>query len=215
MYFKQVNKFNDDTIRLMTLIVALKSKNGIVLAGDKRNYDPKTTGYDDKATKVFRINDRVAIGGSGDRFNCKEIIDAILAEPKIKTMDIEEVKDLMSQKAKDKQAEWLNAHKDNMVMVAAGLIPSPQFGFILVGFSKDNRSKMYSIINNSLTPLLIDDNHCQVGWVDISKYLFLKNYKEDMTLEGMSDLAKLAIEGTSEVLTAVSKDMDLIKIAVL
>ncbi len=196
----------------MTLIVALKSKHGAVLAGDKRNLNPQTLSKDDTATKVFRLNDKAAIGGSGNRFDCKEIIDAMLAEPGIKNLNLEQVKDLLLKKTREKQTEWLDASPMNAAMVQAGVTPPPQFGFILIGLSDSNISKMYELSSNDINPKIIDDNHCQLGWVDVSKYLFLTMYREAMTLEEMSNLAKMAIEGTNLVSVAVSKDMDIIKI---
>jgi hypothetical protein len=50
----------------MTLIVALKAPNGIILAGDARVHYPKTGFYLDAMKKIFTYNDLLAIGCLGN-----------------------------------------------------------------------------------------------------------------------------------------------------
>lgn len=198
----------------MTLIVALKSKKGIVLAGDKRNYDSKTTSYDNNAIKVFKINDKVAIAGGGDGFDCREIINTMLANPNITKMKFNDVENLMYNTARDKQAEWINKNPNNPLLITVGMVAKPQFGFLLVGLTKENEPIISSLTDSTLVPRLIPDNHCQIGIVDVAKYIFIEEYREDMTVNELSQLASKTIKATSKISTAVSEELDLIKIEI-
>lgn len=198
----------------MTLVVALKSKNGVVLAGDRRRYDPQNTSYNDDAVKVFRLNDKVAIGGGGDGFDCKEVINTMLANPDITKMKLDDIKDLMYHMARNKQAEWYNKNTNNPLLIAFGAVAKPQFGFLLAGFSENNQPMIYSFTNTNLIPRLIPDNYCQIGIVDVAKYIFMEEYKENMTVKELSQLASKAIKATAKISTAVSETLDLIKIEV-
>ncbi len=198
----------------MTLVVALKSKSGVVLAGDKRNYDPRTTCHNDNAIKVFKLNDKAAIAGGGDGFDCKEIIDTMLANPDITNMKFDDIKDLMYNTARNKQAEWANKNTNNSVLIVLGMVAKPQFGFLLVGLSEKNEPMICSFADTNLVPRLILDNYCQIGIVDVAKYIFIEEYRKNMTIEKLSQLASKAIKATAKISTAVSEVSDLIKIEI-
>jgi 20S proteasome alpha/beta subunit len=198
-------------MKLMTLIVTLKSDKGIVLAGDKRSYEGTASqGYIDTATKILRLNDKVAIGGAGDGFESKEIINTLKDHPKIAGMNVEEVRKLLFDKTRERQAQWYT--RDNMKLMQLGIVNTPSYGFILVGYNAENEAKIYGLTYASNSIYEIPENYTELGIIDVAKYLFLENYKETFDLDEMADLAKLSIEATNKISLSVSKVFDLIKI---
>ncbi|MBI4096570.1 MAG: hypothetical protein HY425_02525 [Candidatus Levybacteria bacterium] len=201
-----------DTIQPMTLIVALKSKHGVVLAGDKRNYlQNATLSYDDNAVKVVKLNEKTAIGGGGEGYDCKVVIDELVADSAIKNMDVEEVKELMFTKARVKQKEWVDK-KENSYLIPFGVVQAPQFCFILVGLTKNNEPRIYTLSNSNLEPRLIPIEHCEIGICEVAKYIFSKKCKSNMILEQLAKLASFSIKETGSMSTGVSPSFDLIKI---
>lgn len=199
----------------MTLIIGTFSKHGIVLVGDKRTYNPTTTTYDDNAIKVFKLNDKVALGGAGNGFDCKAIIDDMVANPKLKEMDIEEATNLLLTTARAKQAELINASPDNPLLIALGRVIKPEFGFIILGFNDKQEPKMYCLTDNSIVSRPITENYLPMGIVDISKYIFSKEYSENMTIKQLGELAIRCIKETNKISLAVSNICDVIKIKLL
>lgn len=196
----------------MTLIVALKSKHGVVIAGDKRASDVNPTlTYNDFAVKIYRLNKRVAIGGAGSNYDCTLIIDEMLKETKIKDMDVEEIKKLLFDKARTKQAEWYQ-HPGNSYLIKLRVVEPPAFGFLLVGIDNDNKPKIYAFSHSDkeVQPLLRD--YFPLGYCDISEYIFRQKYKDTMTIDELSELATYSIIESSKISAGVSKNFDLIKI---
>ncbi len=196
----------------MTLVIGIKSKHGIVIVGDRRNYNPVNASYDDTAVKVFKLNDKVAIAGAGNRFDCLEVIDEMITNPKIKEMSLEEIKDLMFITARSKQAEMINKSAENPLLILKGVVEVPLFAFILVGIADKNEPKIYSLSHNNLVPLLIKDNYIALGITDIAKYLLMKEYKDDMTLSQLEELATRSVKETSKISLGVNDICDVIKI---
>lgn len=195
----------------MTLIVALKSEGGIVLAGDKRAHTGNASlSYNDNNTKVFKLNDRVAIAGAGDGFDARLVIDELLKHPMVQTLDLDEIADLAYKISYEKQAAL---YKENEVLFKVGLKAPMKFGFLLVGFDKAGKSKIYSIMDSKLTPREITQNSCAIGVPLIAEYIFSKELKKNLTLNALADLAVKSIAETSNLVTAVSPSFDVIKIS--
>jgi proteasome beta subunit len=67
-----------DETEPLTTILAIKCPNGIVLASDSQATEGKmkTLGV----TKIFLLNDFIALGGSGDAYNIRLFMDAVKQE---------------------------------------------------------------------------------------------------------------------------------------
>jgi len=196
----------------MTLVLAIKSENSVVLASDKRSFDIGTPSlhYNDNAIKIFQINDIVAVGGAGDGYDCKLIVDLVLAEKKISKMSFEDVLSLLSDKARQKQAEWYT--EENKMLMKLGVIQKPQYGFLMVGIGYDKKTKIFSFSDTDHTPHEVFEQFCSIGITDICNYIFSEEYNEKMTLDDIKKLATKGIEGTAKISTAVSNKFDLIEI---
>jgi 20S proteasome alpha/beta subunit len=190
----------------MTLIVALKSEHGVVLAGDKRNdYGNETLTYDDNATKIFEINSKVAIGGAGNGYDSKAIIDELLTYPDLQDMDVIQVKTLLIKSARSKQAEWFTP--ENEELIEKKQVLPPEFGFIIAGCTHEGQFKVYtfSSYNHSAQE---EEKSSELGVTDIARYLISKQYKNTMTLAELKALVTSSIEETATISNAVSKTFD-------
>lgn len=196
----------------MTLIVCVKSNDGIVVAGDKRSSTGDSlNSFNDNAEKVFKINERVCIAGAGDGYDSKAVIEEIKRLPQIENKDVDEVKDLLYNLARNRQSQWYSTQ--NMTLIGARVIQNtPQFGFLIVGYTHLDQPKVYSFSYSDTHPTEIYDYYSQIGITEISQYLLSKLYRDDMGVQDIAKLASLVITETSRLSTAVSDDMDIIKI---
>lgn len=197
----------ESKIDFMTLIVALKSKNGIVLAGDKRSSYPKNI-YDDTVIKLHKFNDKVAVGAAGDRFDCIGVIEEMAKNKKIDKMSLEEIKDLLFKSARELQAKLIASNSFNPILKP--ILELPEFYFILAGISEEGIPEIYTFLNINLAPQKCLDNQQELGEVLVAKYIFNQKYREDMTIDELIELAKYEIVETSKISNAVSSDCNVI-----
>lgn len=196
----------------MTVIVAIKSDHGAVLAGDKRAHTgDNNLAYHDHATKVFQLNKHVSIGGAGDGYDAQLVIDELIKHKQIQSLDVDEVKDLAYQIATKKQAELYLG--DNGFLMAFRAKAPLFFGFLIVGLTKSGEPKIYSITHDKLTPREITENYCAIGVPLLAEYICSKELKKNATLKDLENLAIKSIQETSSRVTAVSPTYDVIPVS--
>lgn len=200
------------TILSMTLIVALECDEGIVLAGDKREHggnDNHT--FNDVATKITQLNDKVAIGCAGDGYDAQIVVDALLRMPSITTLDVSEVASIAYNIATDLQIKLLTDAQTGKLL-PMGYKTLPKYGLFVVGYQKTGEPKVYSLTNTNTHPNEIKIGYAGIGVPIIAEYIFSKEYKKDLTLEDLGELARKSIIETSTISSAVSPICDLIKV---
>lgn len=194
----------------MTLIVSLKCKDGIVIAGDKRSvFEDELHSYRDDAVKVFKINNRVAIAAAGDGGDAKPIVDQVLSLD-FSGKDVNDICEDVRRIVVTEYQQW--GSTTNLLLANIGALKRPNYGFIIAGYSKDGKAKIFIINTKNIRIVEELENYRSDGIREVAQYLFHKNYKQNGKLDDLIALAKLAIEETSEVSYAVSKTCDIFTI---
>lgn len=197
-------------IPLMTLIVALKGKDGIVLAGDKRSiYEDALHSYKDTTDKVFQLNDYVGMIASGDGDSVKPIVDEILSLKL--TGDVVSVSRTVVDIAIKHQAQYFWGN--NLILVNAGRLKPPNFALIVAGFTFAKEQKFFYFNTNTLKLIEMNDNYYPEGVTDIAKYILSREYKKGMSISKLKLLAQKVIRETSKQSWAVSKEPDILSLA--
>jgi ATP-dependent protease HslVU (ClpYQ) peptidase subunit len=179
-------KDSPDILPLMTLIVCLKNKNGVVMAGDRRAIYPDTLSYTDITTKVTRINKSVILGAAGNSFDCEPLIESVKKQSQ--KLSVEEVVNLIKKLADEKHKEWYT--DVNLLLIY----------------------QVFSITHDKLIPDKVIANHCEMGITTIANYLCSIEDIDKMNLKEMRALAKKTIVETSRVIAAVSKKVDVLSV---
>lgn len=193
----------------MTLIVCLKNAEGIILAGDKRAvHEDSLHSYNDKNIKVFKINERVGIAAAGDADDVKPVLTKILSTD-YSAMDIEEVANNLYTAVIEYQSNFIS--KMNPLLKQLGYQQVPNYVFIIAGYTHKGEQRIYSL-NTQDIRLTQRETPYQEGITEVARQVFVKEYKQDMTLTELQKLAEQAIQKTSEQSYAVSSCSDFVTI---
>lgn len=182
----------------MTLVVALKSKQGLVMATDSRVTigDPRgVTAMNDTANKLVQLNDYCALGISGSAELANTLIDQWLSEkPHVKKLDIDKVVVDACKNFRNKYDEWFRGLE---------LEKRPPVHMIMVGLKDQGNDNwlprtylMASQMNFAVQ--LATDGCMLVGVVQYAIYLKHRFYDPSM---GINQATKLAVYLIAETAT--------------
>lgn len=194
----------------MTLLVALKGKNGLALAADSRGTfgDPRgVTAQNDSQEKAHILAPHVAVllAGSGE---VGTLIVRKAAEL-IKQEQVDGATDVMErlrQTARDSYQSWfpslppIPAPQSVLSGQAAG---RPDLAFVVAGYElgqqgEATEAKLYQLVSGTdFSPMLHDYGFAVCGVAQYALYLLNRLYEPDRTVQELTPLAAYVITETA------------------
>lgn len=170
----------------MTLVIGIKSKDGIVIASDSQATGELTS--NDKVQKIFPIGTNSAIGISGDGGLATFFLDQIKEELNY-SQGISHLAEEIRQKGKAKFNDFFEH-----------LSPEkrPRLSFILIGFSKENNTEIYKLeSNDNFVPRKSIVGYECIGIPYIADYILAGLYDPEVKMNGAEKMAVFCIEETA------------------
>ena len=189
----------------MTLLVALKGKDGLVLAADSRGTfgDPRgVTAQNDTMQKAHILSEHVAVLAAGSGEVGALIID--ISKKEIKQNNIDSATSVM-EKFRDivrkQYNEWFPTVppiQSAALMQSGQVAVRPGLEFLIGGYEKDNTSRLYGLSSmTDFSPMLHDYGFAIKGIAQYALYLLNRLYSKDMTLRSAIELAAYCISETA------------------
>jgi 20S proteasome alpha/beta subunit len=190
----------------MTLLVALRGKDGIVAATDSRGTfgDPRgVTAQNDSQQKAHIVAPHAAvlIAGAGELGT--QLISEISATAHSRKIDgVSNVLDLARQTARKRYAEWF-PHLPPAVVPGTPAIARPDLQFVVVGYDPDEsgnytQPRLYSSGSAlDFPPSLHEYGFVLSGIAQYALYLLNRLYEADRTLADLQSLAVYVITETA------------------
>ncbi len=172
----------------MTLIIALKSKDGVVVASDSKASAEITS--NDTVKKVFSLDDHNAVGIAGDGGLATFFLDQIKEKLDYRT-GVSDLADQIRIKGKEKFNDFFEH-----------LTPDkrPSLALILVGYTKDPEPKpeIYKLdsTDNFVPRKAVTGFEC-IGVPYIAEYLLNRIYDPEINIKPAEELGVLCIQETS------------------
>lgn len=181
-----------------TTTVGIVCKDGVVLAADRRG-TLGTMVVTRTATKIFKIEDHLALAGAGEIGDILSLVRTLKAEAKL-------------YRAKAGKEMSVKALATITSSILHGTRYLPYFGWFLIG-GYDRKPRIYSIdMGGGVT----EDNYASAGsGMEFAYGVLEDSYREDMTLEDAIRLAVRALKaalkrdiftGDSIMVVAVTKE---------
>lgn len=161
----------------MTLIIACKCKDGIVIASDSQATLGSSAGpiKKKKLDKIFQISNGILLGGAGDILIIQKIrkqIDLIPQEIK-DSGKLDQIKDILCNEIVHQlRKSMLNKFRD-LYGEVRGEKETPNANFILAGYSATGVPTIYLITNDGLDEE--EDDYCAIGIGDAFAQIMLKD----------------------------------------
>lgn len=200
----------------MSLILAIKGTDGIVLASDSRTINGDLT-YSDNANKTFPVNKHVAIALAGD---IDYILPTVLKFQQDNTDDnvgVTEIADKFVTTIVDQVNYWDKYAITNPVILKFANQNSPMFGAIITGYDKENdnytKQRIYFYHFGLLAPQEVQlPFKCQ-GVEDLANNLIPKLCSTPKNLDELSEIAEGVIKDTSAVHVGVGGKINIVKLS--
>jgi len=190
----------------MTLLVALRGKDGIVAAADSRGTfgDPRgVTAQNDSQQKVHLVSAHAALLLAGSGELGMQLVTEISATAKQQAIDgVTPVMQLVRQTAHQRYVEWFPQLPPAIPPGMAG-IARPELAFIVVGYDQDAGGqytipKLYQLISPlDFPPMLHDYGFAITGVAQYALYLLNRLYEPDRSLKDLLALAVYVITETA------------------
>lgn len=167
-----VTYFEIKDVYVMSVILAVKTKNTIILAGDKRGSDKAGNTLKNDLIKVNAINNHLAIASAGS----KQIGDGILLD--INKMNNKEYLFV------DDIVDYIKVFYKRLVEKDLKYLMSQPASFLIGGLKKDKTIGLYRIDNHSGQPNI---NEIEIPFMivppddvnmDMASKIFIRNFKE-------------------------------------
>ena len=170
----------------MTLVIALKAKDGVVLASDSRASSTITS--NDTVQKIFKLGDHSAIGIAGDGGLALYFLDQIKGGLNHGTgiSDLAEQVRIAGKKTFNDFFEHLIPEK------------RPPLSLLLIGYTLDHKPEMYTLQSgdNFVPRKGVTGFEC-IGIPYIADYLLNRLYELDIKTEAGAEMCVLCIQETS------------------
>lgn len=171
----------------MTLVIGIKTKDGIVIASDSQATSDLTS--NDKVQKIFPIGYNSAIGMSGDGGLATYFLDQIKEELNY-SQGILHLAEEIRQKGKAKFNDFFEH-----------LSPEkrPGLSLILIGYSKEGNSEIYRLESkDNFVPRKCMVGYQCIGVPYIADYILTGLYEAtEVKMNGAAEMAVLCIEETA------------------
>ncbi|MBW7956043.1 hypothetical protein H3C66_04905 [Patescibacteria group bacterium] len=194
----------------MSLIIAAKNDEGIVVLGDKRaltTFEPDYF-YSDTNEKILKINEKVAIGAAGfasDAFPIlKEVKNSKLSG------DIEEVADKICSIVTEYHSRFKTTKFQKNV--EQHLSKEPEYVFIVAGYTKEGIAKIYDIYSSNIRKIESITPFSVQGIKTVAQMKLILGMPLPEGLTELEELCEDAMKQTSKMSFAVSPQFDKIVI---
>lgn len=181
----------------MSLIVAIPTSAGIVMAGDCRSVTSGGVLYTDTTQKVFKLSNKVLIGATGNNRFDKAVINKLLARTDA-TSDISEI------------GEWVRDIAIAEYKQQSELNPKHEKGtdqFLLTGYEEGNGKIISCYAGNSFAPVEWDTQlFAYSGTTFLAQFLLNMLYRDSISLEEAKFLSVFVICASASLLTVVSAE---------
>jgi 20S proteasome alpha/beta subunit len=170
----------------MTLVVGIIAKDGIVLASDSRMTSGITS--NDTIQKIFKLNERSAVGVSGDGTLGIHFLEVITDELTFEKGILNLVEQIRV-KGKEKFDDYFGHQppKDR-----------PILRFLIAGYTKDNKPKLYELSSNdNFVPRPSSTGFDCMGIPYFAEYLLNRFYESEINVKQAQILAAFCVQETS------------------
>jgi len=191
----------------MTLLVALRGKDGIVAAADSRGTfgDPRgVTAQNDSQQKVHRVAPHVAVLLSGSGELVTQLVTEISSIAKQQSIDgATQVMQLVRQVARTRYAEWFPHLPPAVPPGVMGAMGRPELAFLIAGYDAEANGKftvprLYQCISVlDFPPTLHEYGFALSGVAQYALYLLNRLYEPDRSLKDLLALAVYVITETA------------------
>lgn len=189
----------------MTLLAALKGKDGFVLAADSRGTfgDPRgVTAQNDNMQKAHILTPKVAAltAGSGELGSL--VIDSVKKKLTAqKTEGVTAVLETLRATARENYHQWFSSIPPVQApaLVMTGQAPArPDLLFTIAGYELDGTPRLYTLVSQlDFPPMLHDYGYALQGVAQYALYLLNRLYESDRTVEELAALAVYVITETA------------------
>ncbi len=170
----------------MTLVISIKSKDGIIIASDSQATSDLTS--NDKVQKIFPLGNSSAVGVSGDGGLATFFLDQI--------KDTLNYSQGISNLAEDLRIKGKAKFNDFFEHLPPK--QRPPLSFILVGYSKEGNAEIYKLRSeDNFVPRKCVVGYECIGVPYIADYILAGIYEVDVKMNGAAKMAVLCIEETA------------------
>ena len=190
----------------MTLIVALRGKDGIVAAADSRGTfgDPRgVTAQNDSQQKVHIVSGHVALLMSGPgELGAQLIADIVQIIQAQGTDGATNVMAIVRATARQRYAEWF-PHLPVAVLPGVPQMARPDLALIVAGYDADGAGayklpRLYQTVSAlDFPPMLHEYGFALAGVAQYALYLLNRLYEPDRSLSDLASLAVYVIKETA------------------
>jgi len=170
----------------MTLVIGLKTKDGVVIASDSRASSEITS--NDNVQKIFKLGDHSAIGISGDGRLAMYFLDQIKPNLNHGT-GISDLAEQVRKIGKEKFNDFFEH-----------LLPEkrPKLTLILAGYTPEGKPELYTLRSeDNFVPRKCVVGYECIGVPYIADYILTGLYETEVKMEGAAEMAVLCIQETS------------------
>jgi len=189
----------------MTLLVALKGKDGLVLAADSRGTfgDPRgITAQNDNQKKAHILSPHVAVltAGSGE---VGALVISMVAQKvaQEKSDGVTTVLEILRTTVREQYNNWFPTvpAMQPMALLQAGQVPvRPDLAFLVAGYEPDNSPRLFGLGSFfDFSPMLHDYGFAVQGVAQYALYLLNRLYEADRTVQELTSLAVYVITETA------------------
>jgi 20S proteasome alpha/beta subunit len=189
----------------MTLLAALKGKDGFVLAADSRGTfgDPRgVTAQNDNQQKAHILSPHVAALAAGSGELGSLVIDLVkkkLADNK--TDGATGVLETLRETARESYQQWFRSIppvQPPALVLTGQASARPDLAFIVAGYELDGTPRLFTLISQlDFPPMLHDYGFALLGVAQYALYLLNRLYEPDRTVEELTSLAVYVITETA------------------
>jgi 20S proteasome alpha/beta subunit len=180
----------------MTLVVGIIAKDGIVLASDSRMTSGITS--NDTIQKIFKLNERSAVGVSGDGTLGIHFLEVITDELTFEKGILNLVEQIRV-KGKEKFNDYFEHLDPN---------DRPILKLLIAGYTKDNKPKLYELSSNdNFVPRPSSTGFDCMGIPYFAEYLLNRFYENEITMKQAQILAAFCVQETSSQAHGVGGDI--------
>ena len=189
----------------MTLLVALKGSDGMVLSSDSRGTfgDPRVvTAQNDAQQKAHILSPHVGVLVAGSGEIGAMVIDLAKQTLTERTVDgASQVLEILRNTARTQYQTWFTSIPpiQPFGLVQLGQVPSrPELSFIVGGYEHDGTARIFSLPSMlDFSPMLHDYGFAVQGVAQYALYLLNRLYEPDRTVEELASLAIYVITETA------------------
>ncbi len=189
----------------MTLLVALKGKDGLVLAADSRGTfgDPRgVTAQNDNQKKAHILSPHVAVLAAGSGEVGALIIDMVRKKVDAQKVDwASPVLEVLRNTVREQYSNWFPTVPpiQPVALLQTGQVAMrPDLAFLIGGYELDGTPRLFGLISMfDFSPMMHDYGFAVQGVAQYALYLLNRLYEADRTVQELTSLAVYVITETA------------------